>query len=268
MMLDRVTLVAADCLNPEAALQAIAVSQDRCGFGDAILFTDRPIRTSIARVVAVPSFSSRADYSRFVLKDLADHVPSEFVLLVQWDGFVMDPGAWDERFLDYDYIGAPWWYQDGMNVGNGGFSLRSARLLRATRDAPLGRLDPEDEVVCRHYRPLLEARYGIRFAPEALARCFSFERVVPEHATFGFHGAFNAWRALEAPGLAAWLAVLKAPVLASADMLQLAYDAWQGGRSDLALAVLREIVSRVDDCEGARLMLADIGDTATDGTAR
>lgn len=265
MSLDRVTLVAADCLNPAAALRAIEFSRERCDFADAVLFTDRPVRTAIARVVAVSRFSSRADYSRFMLEGLADHVRSDFVLIVQWDGFVIDPHAWDERFMDYDYVGAPWWYQDGMNVGNGGFSLRSARLLRATRDARLTEVDPEDEMICRRHRPMFEARYGIRFAPEALARRFSFERILPGRSTFGFHGAFNVWRALDGRALGAWLSALTDSVLGGPDVLELAYNAWQGGRPDLALTVLREVVSRVEDCEGARLMLADIGNSAGGG---
>ena len=36
-----------------------------------------------------------------------------------------------------DYIGAPWpHFRDGHNVGNGGFSLRSRRLLEACRELP------------------------------------------------------------------------------------------------------------------------------------
>ena len=54
------------------------------------------------------------------------------MLLIQWDGYVVNPEAWDPAFLGCDYLGAKWyWHDDGMRVGNGGFSLRSRRLLDA-----------------------------------------------------------------------------------------------------------------------------------------
>ena len=104
----------------------------------------------------------------------------------------------DEPYLrhEYDYIGAPW--SEGatppdQRVGNGGFSIRSRRLLEALRDPELD-YDPtrgEDQLICHTLRPVLEARHGIRFAPLDIAQRFSFERDGPVHPTFGFHGHFN-----------------------------------------------------------------------------
>jgi hypothetical protein len=83
-----------------------------------------------------------------------------------------------------------------MNVGNGGFSLRSKRLLESTARADftiIGSLS-EDELICRVHRSRLEAAFGIRFADEPAADEFSYERSLPEVPTFGFHGLFNMWR--------------------------------------------------------------------------
>ena len=78
------------------------------------------------------------DYSRFMIYNLNEHVDSDFALTIQHDGFIINPNAWRDDFLDYDYIGAPWpWREQGfvtpfgehISVGNGGFSLRSKKLL-------------------------------------------------------------------------------------------------------------------------------------------
>ena len=115
-----------------------------------------------------------------------------------------NPAAWDPAFLDCDYIGAAWhWHDDGMRVGNGGFSLRSRRLLDALQDPRIGLGGAEDETICRTFRPLLEREYGIRFADEPLADRFSFEAAYPVGKPFGFHGLFNFCRVVPPAELAA-----------------------------------------------------------------
>jgi len=83
-----------------------------------------------------------------------------------------------------------------MMVGNGGFSLRSKRLLQTVAQ-PWFQLLPgaaEDDLICRNYRPILEQQHQIRFAPPQLAERFAYERGIPAAPTFGFHGMFNFWR--------------------------------------------------------------------------
>jgi hypothetical protein len=183
-------------LSPALAARALALSTERCDFGDAVLFTDAAVHGPF-RTVAIDALRSRADYSRFILKELPARVATAYALVVQWDGYVVDPRAWDPEFLRYDYIGAKWaWHTDGFTVGNGGFSLRSRRLLEAGAD-PRVSLDSglgEDKILCRLYRRPLEAELGMRFAPEGVAERFSYERTPPPGATFGFHGLFNLWR--------------------------------------------------------------------------
>jgi hypothetical protein len=82
-------------------------------------------------------------------------------------------------------------------VGNGGFSLRSQRLLQAGRDVRIVQEHPEDLMLGRTYRDLLETEHGVRFAPPALARRFAFENETPASPTFGFHGPYNLPRVLD-----------------------------------------------------------------------
>ena len=222
--LKEVTLCAADCVAPALAARALRASLEACEFGDAILFTDTPAQDDAFRVVRIPRLASLDDYSRFVLKSLAGHVSTPYVLVAQWDGYVTDPAAWTPEFLAHDYIGAPWqWYTDAMNVGNGGFSLRSRRLLDATAADGFAFVagTPEDHQVCRMHRNALVSAFGIRFAPEVLAARFSYERSAPARPTFGFHGVFNLWRHVEDRDVAALAPLLPDKVARSAELVEL-----------------------------------------------
>ena len=158
------------------------------------------------------------DYSRFMIKELWQYVDTEFALTIQADGFVHNPAAWRPEFLNYDYIGAPWPHttarragaditvhnlSEASRVGNGGFSLRSRKLLKATADLAFDQLSqfPEDFIICRLCQPFL-ASHGLTFAPVELAAQFAIELpltdAVPDIGScFGFHGRhFNPERAL------------------------------------------------------------------------
>jgi len=199
LKLRTVTLCAATSVNVQATIVALEACLDQIGFARCLFFTDARIAPRDKRicVVPIPRLTSASAYSDFLLSKLVDFVESEHCLVIQWDGFVLDAKQWDSRFLAYDYVGAPWpQFTDGHNVGNGGFSLRSRKLLQACRDPQFITDHPEDVAICRTNRPLLESTHGIRFADVATAGAFSFERTAPKAPTFGFHGIFNMIPAL------------------------------------------------------------------------
>lgn len=195
LQLPDVTLCAISSVNIAATVRALRHSMAQARFGEVLLFTDA---TGIAlppgiRTVPITRLGSAADYSRFVLDRLHPWIATSHCLIVQWDGFIIDPGAWDDAFLSFDYLGAPWpQFADGHDVGNGGFSLRTRRLLAACA-APEFQSDglAEDLAICRTHRDMLERRHGMRYADRATAARFSFERDRTAAASFGFHGAFN-----------------------------------------------------------------------------
>ena len=192
--LPEVTLVAVTSVAIEATVEALMASMWQADFGEVLLLCDNAPPPETDRRIswrAINRLESRADYSRFMLHELANHVTTSHALCVQWDGFVLRGSAWDQRFLEYDYIGAVWpHFSDAHNVGNGGFSLRSRRLLEACTKLPFEESQMEDIVIGRLCRGQLEEQ-GMRFAPEALARSFSYERTLSTGREFGFHGAFN-----------------------------------------------------------------------------
>lgn len=192
--LPEVTLCAATSVNVSATVEALRASTEQIKFGDAILFSDiapEGLPAPLRHVHIAPLRSAR-DYSLFMLKQLAEHVRTSHCLVVQWDGFVIDARQWDPQFLRCDYVGAPWpQFADYHDVGNGGFSLRSCKLLQACRDPEFKASHPEDLAIGRVNREWLERERGIVFADRAMAERFAFERTRPNGPTFGFHGIFN-----------------------------------------------------------------------------
>lgn len=158
-------------------------------------------------------------YSHYMIYDLWRHVDTDHCLVVQADGYVIEPRLWSEEFLTYDYIGAPWRvsrtaYLDpwgkSIRVGNGGFSLRSRKLLEAPRKIEIpwdvnatdfynhmnAGLFSEDGNICVHNRHLYE-QVGCVWAPLQVAMNFSREQKILEKQpkrSFGFHKKLpGAW---------------------------------------------------------------------------
>ena len=142
---------------------------------------------------------------------LHEFFETEFVLHCETDGFPIHFDKWDDDFLNYDYIGAPWprWamHFNGMRVGNGGCSLQSRKLRNflATKDATFKCIGPEiyerinrrgmpSDVFISQYIAKEATAVGIKFAPLEVARRFSFEHPIEEcpefqiKDSFAFHG--------------------------------------------------------------------------------
>tara|TARA_B100000378_G_scaffold278874_1_gene284078 strand:+ start:3601 stop:4374 length:774 start_codon:yes stop_codon:yes gene_type:complete len=193
LALPDVTLCAASSVNVAATVQAMERCIAQIDFGDCILFTDSDLAADhpAINVVRVPRITSSDCYSEFILHRVVDHVDTSHCLVVQWDGHVLDASRWRSEFLDYDYIGARWpQFADGHDVGNGGFSLRSLRLMQACQDPEFRSHHPEDVAIGRTNRDWLEQR-GMRFAPAALADLFAVERAGDIEQSFGYHGIWH-----------------------------------------------------------------------------
>jgi hypothetical protein len=245
--LPSVTLVAVTSVAMTATIAALDACLSRANFALSLLLSDRPPPAGAQSTIQwqqIAPMRSRVDYSRFMLRDLADRISTSHALCVQWDGFILNGDAWEPEFLEYDYIGAVWpHFSDAYNVGNGGFSLRSRRLLEACTDLPFEGHEAEDVLICRVHREELEKR-GLRFAPESVARRFSFERTRPAGHEFGFHGCFNLVRLISPQRALQLFRSLERQVLTRTERLELLRWAVTRGRLRLAFTMLAAMARR------------------------
>jgi len=211
LQLNDITLLTVTSVDIDSAANALLISSESCEFGSIkMLSPTRPIglHKTIEHVPISPiNFNG---YSKFMIKDLHKFVDTKFCLCIQSDGFVINPQLWTNEFLKYDYVGAPWsnsikninngtvdkCYFEKNRVGNGGFSLRSKKLLEVSSHIKFDELNfpikSEDLIICHFlYEEMLEA--GIKFAPLNLASKFSIEALIENQksslaSSFGFHG--------------------------------------------------------------------------------
>jgi hypothetical protein len=170
--------------------------------------------------VQAPSIKTTKDYSDLLLTGLRQYVSGTHVLIIQWDSFIIHPELWTNNFLQYDYIGAVWPHHPDTPVGNGGFSLRSVRLLEALESPRIRKHHPEDVCICVDNKALLEGEFGIRFAPDNVAEHFAVERT-EWHPAFGFHGFFNFGKVLNPQELTKFLQLLPDAYLGGVDTYDL-----------------------------------------------
>lgn len=188
-MVGKITLVSVAGVKIPETIEAMKKCLEQMAFGQALLLMPK---------------TDYKQYNEFVAMELWKYINTDYCLLFQNDGYILDGSLWDDEFLKYDYIGAPWpakthYTKDGqeVRVGNGGFSLRSKKLLFAPTRLGLKFTDKgtgfwhEDGFLCVHYRKELED-YGIKFAPVEVAARFSTELTVPETIkSFGGHKYIN-----------------------------------------------------------------------------
>jgi len=217
--LRNVTLVALAATRIQETVRALEYSMRRISFARSLLLSPSARPTALPRAidwidtgVLRLRASGVDDYSHFMIFRLHEYIETAHCLVVQRDGYVLQPDKWRSEFLEYDYIGAPWPITQGayidpsgerQRVGNGGFSLRSQRLLTTPLRHPLPwpgtDLEPdppveagdlhEDGYICVHHRSVYE-KDGCSFAPVDLAVHFSQELPTPEGkgiTAFGFH---------------------------------------------------------------------------------
>lgn len=102
-------------------------------------------------------YTDELDYSIFIIKHLYHYIKNEnftHIIIFQYDGFPVKIDSWDDEFLNFDLIGNTDFQIDenenieidnlfsleknrqGMHF-NGGFSLRSRRLLEKCLEIPM-----------------------------------------------------------------------------------------------------------------------------------
>ena len=212
--LPNVTLFCISSNKVQDAIKVLQYSMRGINFGAVKLITHEdpgnlPEGIEFSKCYEIKSIH---DYNYYCIYNLSKHIDTDYCLLIQPDGFVINPDKWNDDWFNYDYIGAPWAlakdaYLDPWNkphrVGNGGFSFRSKKLLDVPKHAYIHfdvnwgdfykhmnvGFTSEDGIICVHNRHIYEA-LGCKIAPIEVAARFSHERQLPETKgikPFGFH---------------------------------------------------------------------------------
>lgn len=155
-----------------------------------------------AKIIWDDKITDINEWNRKIIQELPNYVTTSHAILFHADGYIVNPTLWNDDWLNYDYIGAPWplpqddySYRDErgiiQRVGNS-VSLRSKKLMGLVATRPwreyYGNTN-EDGFICCHNRAWLESQ-GCRFAPLEVAKYFSKEHEIPENVgleTFAFH---------------------------------------------------------------------------------
>lgn len=206
LSLASVTLVAIDTFNPQRTASAMKKMAQSVEFKESVLVTcpEKAFDDRSVKVLPVIPTDARIERERFLITRITEAFSTSHCLHVEWDSGIRNVAAWDNAWLQYDFIGAPW--PSGMTVkgfpritentcvGNTGFCLISKRFA----DALAKISNPSEYQVnkaCDIYiavvlRPALE-RLGLKFAPRSVAEKFSCEGR-RYSAQFGWHGKGTA----------------------------------------------------------------------------
>lgn len=156
------------------------------------------------KIIWDESITDINEWNRKIIYELHKYIDTDFAMLIHADGYVVNPAAWTDDFLKYDYIGAPWPLPvdnysyltptgELVRVGNS-VSLRSRKILELPSELGLewrsyyGNTN-EDGFLCCHNRDILK-EHGVNFAPLEVAVQFSKEHEIPENVgivPFAFH---------------------------------------------------------------------------------
>lgn len=159
-----------------------------------------PPDEEIGETIIVPN-CSWIEGQRMQAYGLHNYFDTPHMMHIETDGYPLRPELWDPKWLEYDYIGAPWpihgVYNPTARVGNGGCSLQSAKfrkLLYKYRNYYRDGV-PSDVWFCQDEVLLSTLRnHNIKFAPIGEAIKFSYECPVHEFPnwtcdmSFAFHG--------------------------------------------------------------------------------
>jgi hypothetical protein len=257
--LSAITLLCVETRDPALAHFAIQKCTQQARFSKVVFITDlaklrnhsndqtsnqtedqKVVRLQGIEYIQAPLIKTIKDYSELLLKGLRQYVAGTHVLIIQWDSFILHPELWTDDFLQYDYIGAVWPHHPDTPVGNGGFSLRSVKLLEALVSPAIARHHPEDFCICVDNKVTLENQFGIRFASIQVAEQFAIERT-SWHPAFGFHGFFNFGKVLSPEELSTFLDLLPDAYLGGVDTYDLLDYLLDHNHKDLAQRIWRRV---------------------------
>lgn len=207
LKLNDVTLVVVTSVKYEENVRSLIHSMEGVEYGDVKFISDIKPESLPENVKHISCDKLSYDgFSEFTFLKLWKYIETSHCLLVHHDGFVVRPDLWKDSFLEYDYIAAPWPYSDTsyitdygehVRVGNGGFCLRTKKMLEMPTKLGLklehrqGFYNDDGNFCVYHRKTFLDN--GIKYAPVEIAAEFATEIWIDgvSKESFGFHGFGN-----------------------------------------------------------------------------
>ncbi len=194
--LNQITLFNLNCNTPEESVKALNYSAKNIKFNKIILisnFCPKNLTNNINfyKIKPMTQFQS----GEFSLREVNNYIDTDFQLQIHTDGFVINPQLWNNQFLQYDYIGAPWPIKEWCpinRVGNIGFSLKSKKFLQLCSKLQYNNFIHDDIMITNTYKWFF-VKNGCKYAPVEVAMKFALQSLIPQcefdlTKTFGFHG--------------------------------------------------------------------------------
>lgn len=201
--LNDVTLVVVTSVKHEQNVKALLKSMEGINYGAVKFISDiNPGLPESVEYVECDKLSYDG-FSEYTFLKLWKHINTTHSLLVHHDGFVVRPDLWNNEFLNFDYIGAPWPYSETsyltdsgehVRVGNGGVCLRSRKILELPTKLGLeleqrqGYYNDDGNFCVYHRKTMIDN--NIQYAPIEIAAEFSTEIWIDgvSRESFAFHG--------------------------------------------------------------------------------
>lgn len=200
LSLPNVTLMCIDCVDAHKAIRILEHCKSKVDFGDVKLLTHIPV--SYPGKTKIMPLNSLIAYSIFMLTRVFQYIETDYVQIVQRDGWILNPESFNHDWLKLDYIGPIFIQYD--KSASGGFSLRSKRLMENT-----AKNTPEWDGTDRHAHEIqkgldfyedgmicLSGRYS-EFKVGTLEQCADYAQggnrnpVYFRELPYGFHRTFQ-----------------------------------------------------------------------------
>ena len=213
-----IDLITVNTNRVQDGINALNFSSKEIEFNNILLLSNEDVYGNF-NLVKKKKLNNVEDYNKIILS-LNNYISSDFALVIQHDGHVINPSKWSKNFLNYDYIGAPWpnnkkwnkrWdsYEEGdiikknlnkNRIGNGGFSLRSKKFLEYS--TKFNEIDLPEDIFLNLYNYDIAVENNILYPDISTAIQFSYEtplssrsnekdvkfRFLNKKKHFGWHG--------------------------------------------------------------------------------
>ena len=207
-----VTLTAVDCTNRiNGTINALVEGSQNIDFGAVLLIShEKPNNLpDFIQFKKCKKINNIDDFNYFMFLELGSYIQTSYCLYIQDHAKILDYTLWNDEWLQYSYIGAPWaivpnayMANDGTRsrVGNGGFSLRKSDVMNIPKEnhwylrEEQGWKNEDGQINCYWKKEFLDL--GVKYAPIEVAVHFSFETPMLENynvKSFGYHRNLPPW---------------------------------------------------------------------------